>query len=253
MSGREKIIKPTKEEIYELYITQNKERKQIGAIYDRSLRTIAQWLNSYNLKKDPLLGNPFNNKEWQKQKAILRQEKTGYAYNTQNPAWHNKNRDNNEKKTGLRYYVQTEEFKIKSKATLKNKYGVEHQMKIPEIQRKTMRGNTKHSKKEFEWLKLNGVDVNKGNNIFYIDIDGKKYYPDGYSNNIIYEFCGDWWHGNPRIYPHTKYKRAQESYYKTLNKFNKCVEQGYKVIYCWESDFDKNKHIQRIFNGVIEY
>lgn len=89
-----------------------------------------------------------------------------------------------------------------------------------------------------------------------------KYMVDGFKNNIIYEFLGDFWHGNPRLYDMNKINNAskktfKELYDETLHRFKDLQSSGYNLKYIWESDweqFKKDKLLDntkfRIFNGV---
>lgn len=70
---------------------------------------------------------------------------------------------------------------------------------------------------------------------------------DGYCSqtNTVYEFHGDYWHGNPDIYDATSvnmvnHKTFGELYNKTLERDQKIRDKGYNLIVMWESDF-KNK------------
>lgn len=60
--------------------------------------------------------------------------------------------------------------------------------------------------------------------------------------NTIYEFWGDYWHGNPEkfnlddINKHTK-RTFREHYEHTLNKTQKIKENGYNLIDIWENDW----------------
>ena len=74
---------------------------------------------------------------------------------------------------------------------------------------------------------------------------------DGYNpiTNTIYEFLGDYWHGNPLkyksndIHPESKITFG-ELYNKTMKKFQILKENGYSVKYIWEIDWKnwlKNK------------
>ena len=60
--------------------------------------------------------------------------------------------------------------------------------------------------------------------------------------NTVYEFLGDYWHGNPKKYPPkeinpTNKKSYGELYEETLKRL-KCLEKaGFKVVSIWESDY----------------
>lgn len=74
------------------------------------------------------------------------------------------------------------------------------------------------------------------------------YIVDGYDplTNTIYEFLGDYWHGNPLKYksdninysvtPHTLFGAL---YDKTFNRFLHLKQHGYNIKYIWESEWDK--------------
>ena len=83
---------------------------------------------------------------------------------------------------------------------------------------------------------------NEGEKI--LKINNNKYKADGYckENNTIYEFYGDIWHGNPKIYnkddinPINK-KTYGELYKNTITKENDIKNMGYNLITIWESDY----------------
>lgn len=61
--------------------------------------------------------------------------------------------------------------------------------------------------------------------------------------NTVYEFLGDYWHGNPSkynpndIHPHRK--TTFKSLYKdTFELFDRIKEKGYRIKYIWESDWN---------------
>jgi hypothetical protein len=70
------------------------------------------------------------------------------------------------------------------------------------------------------------------------------YIVDGYDpeTNIVYEFYGDFWHGNPSLYqrddinPMIK-KAFGELYDETIKRENILKLMGFKIITIWESDF----------------
>jgi hypothetical protein len=73
-----------------------------------------------------------------------------------------------------------------------------------------------------------------------------KYYVDGIDidNKIIYEFYGDFWHGNPELYNNDDINKISELtfgelYQKTMEREDKLKSLGYKVISIWESDYKK--------------
>ena len=64
--------------------------------------------------------------------------------------------------------------------------------------------------------------------------------------NTVYEFLGDYWHGNPerfksdKINEHNK-KTFGELYEETVSRLRLLEKAGYKVIYVWEKDFKEGK------------
>jgi hypothetical protein len=74
---------------------------------------------------------------------------------------------------------------------------------------------------------------------------------DGYSptNNTVYEFLGDYWHGNLNIFDRNKLNLRVGKTFGHLNsytfiRFDKLVSRGYTVKYVWENEWDdwsKNK------------
>jgi hypothetical protein len=66
---------------------------------------------------------------------------------------------------------------------------------------------------------------------------------DGYcaQTNTIYEFHGDFWHGNPRIYNRDdinpiNHKTYGDLYDKTIKRDEKIRQLGYNLIVKWETD-----------------
>lgn len=64
------------------------------------------------------------------------------------------------------------------------------------------------------------------------------------SSNTIYEFNGDYWHGNPKIFDKDKLhpvvkKTFGELYQRTIKKEQELKNMGYTVISIWESDWKK--------------
>ena len=96
--------------------------------------------------------------------------------------------------------------------------------------------------KENKWL--DSFNIEKEYRQYKID----KYFVDGYDpiTNTIYEFNGDFWHGNPSKYKKDDINSISGKTFgylleKTLEKENKLKELGYNVISIWESDYLKEK------------
>lgn len=89
------------------------------------------------------------------------------------------------------------------------------------------------SKPEQEFLTFCGVS--ESNRQKYVG----KYLVDGLVDNVVYEFLGNYWHGNPRkfdpsaVHPIIK-KPYGEIYQKNFEKFDNLIQLGYSIRYIWE-------------------
>jgi hypothetical protein len=100
------------------------------------------------------------------------------------------------------------------------------------------------SKLETQWLDYLGIDKDQRQQI--IICGNNKYIVDAFDPeaNIVYEFYGDYWHGNPEIYDHRKFntkckKTFGKLYKETINRKEDLESHGYHVVYTWEHDFKK--------------
>lgn len=89
---------------------------------------------------------------------------------------------------------------------------------------------------------LNYIKVQPKHRYKYID----DFYVDGFDpkTNTIYEFLGDYWHGNPEIFSETKINKSngksfRELYNETFCRFSKLKKLGYCIKYIWENDWRK--------------
>ena len=107
-----------------------------------------------------------------------------------------------------------------------------------------------YSKKQIEWLNFIQLKDNiiiqhaENNSEFYIP--NTKYRADGFcqETNTIYEFHGDYWHGNPNKFISSEINKTTncsfgELYQKTLEKENYIKNLGFNLITIWESDWNK--------------
>lgn len=102
--------------------------------------------------------------------------------------------------------------------------------------------SSNQSNKEQDWLDSLGVKHRQ----ITIMVDGIKYKVDGYDSttNTVYEFWGDFWHGNPAVYNQQDINVRTgttfgELYEKTLFKREHLLSSGYNVIDIWECDWNK--------------
>lgn len=100
-------------------------------------------------------------------------------------------------------------------------------------------------------MKRDNVFIHHSNN-------GGEYHADGYSPQLkkIYEFHGDYWHGNPNVHDRddvndVNHKTMGELYDETMARDKVIREhpQGYVVEIMWEAEWNRLK-AQGILNTV---
>lgn len=102
------------------------------------------------------------------------------------------------------------------------------------------------SKCEKEWLDNLGIPDDENHRQVKIESENKKFIVDGFFENSIYEFLGDFWHGNPMLFsssdlnPLAK-KSYGELYNSTMDRISILEKLGYNVIYIWESEWHRKK------------
>ena len=112
-----------------------------------------------------------------------------------------------------------------------------------------------YSKKQIEWLnfisKLKNISIQHAENDNEYLILNTRFHADGYckETNTIYEFHGDLWHGNPKLYDknNTSYFGVKygELYENTLKREQLIRDLGYNLVVIWEYDWNKiNKSIK---------
>ena len=95
------------------------------------------------------------------------------------------------------------------------------------------------SNRETKWL--NDIGISKDFRQ-YVILNGK-YKVDGYDpkTNTIYEFYGDYWHGNPKTFKKDEMnmqagKTFGELFENTITRETEIKSHGYKVVAVWESE-----------------
>jgi len=104
------------------------------------------------------------------------------------------------------------------------------------------------SKIETEWLDSLHIDKKyhqKTIKIGNVIIRADAYVPE---TNTVYEFHGNYWHGNPKLFKADDInKRSKktfgELYQKTLDREELIRNAGYNLVVMWESDFKINNRI----------
>jgi G:T-mismatch repair DNA endonuclease (very short patch repair protein) len=99
------------------------------------------------------------------------------------------------------------------------------------------------SNKEIFWL--NCLAIPEQNRQITLRINKRQFRVDAFNSttNIIYEFYGDFWHGNLNRFSSNQInyslkKTFGELYDKTILRENALKDAGYQIISIWESDFD---------------
>jgi len=98
------------------------------------------------------------------------------------------------------------------------------------------------SKISQEWL--NRLNIPQELREYRIDVGNTFVKVDGFDpeTNTVYEFLGDYWHGNPEVYSPEKMNEACKKsfgklYKNTLRRLRLLEESGFNVVYIWEKDF----------------
>ena len=105
----------------------------------------------------------------------------------------------------------------------------------------------KRRAKQNAWLNSLSIPDDNEHREKRIDFDdGSRVFADGYDpeTNTVYEFWGDMWHGNPKLFPPDKIIfgiSMAERYSKTQIKRRKYFEHGFKLIEIWEHEWDSAK------------
>lgn len=114
---------------------------------------------------------------------------------------------------------------------------------------------------QIQWLeyrKIRDGFIQHSNNLGEYIIPNTKWSVDGFQKetNTVYEFQGDFWHGNPDIYDLNSINKKTkttfgELFFNTIEKNNILKNMGYNVIEIWENDWKKGitaiKKLQKKF------
>jgi uncharacterized C2H2 Zn-finger protein len=120
-----------------------------------------------------------------------------------------------------------------------------------------------YSKKQIKWLTLmqikDSCHIQNAKNEGEYKIPTTNFRADGYcvETNTVYEFHGDYWHGNPKkfnaadINPATK-TTYSELYCKTLKKEEIIKSLGYNLVTIWESEWDTFTRLKKEFQNKFK-
>ena len=204
------------------------------------------------LKNLGVTGSPFNsNKVRIKSKHTLI-NRYGVEYASQNDEIRGKQKQTNLDRYGKIGYNNREKYK----QTCLKRYGVDNPFKSKEIMKNIIgRTSSKHEKLWLKQLNVNLMqkDFHCGDNTYFVD---------GYdqTTNTVYEFLGDFYHGNPKIFNFKDINPRlnityEDLYNYTFKRFNNLKNTyNVKIIYIWDSDFMKNNKIKEDWREkMIEY
>lgn len=112
--------------------------------------------------------------------------------------------------------------------------------------------NISKSRPEIKWLDMLAIEEKFRQHI--IVIQGKKFKVDACKDNIIYEFLGDYWHGNPDKFDLNLINRQVNKYFGELYKcalerIQLFEDNGYTVEFIWENDFRNRANSTGVKNG----
>jgi hypothetical protein len=103
------------------------------------------------------------------------------------------------------------------------------------------------SKAGNKWLDSLGITIRE------YKIPGTNYAADGYDpkSKQVYEFLGDFWHGNLNKYDPEQLhpKRGitfEELFIQTTQRLQEIRDRGYQVMYIWESDWKRGEPAQAL-------
>ena len=122
----------------------------------------------------------------------------------------------------------------------------------------------RYSKGQIEWLEFLKITIPDIQHAINNDegefrIPNSRYHADGYSEeeNIILEYHGDFWHGNPKIHNPSDInavskKTFGELYNNTVKKQRFCEDAGFICIYIWESEWLRGKNAVRMIQRAFK-
>lgn len=104
------------------------------------------------------------------------------------------------------------------------------------------------SKKEKQWLDKMNLPDDKFHRQVKLYVNNQVFVVDGYNSqtNTVYEFLGDFWHGNPEFFDKNQInplnkKTFGELYEKTMEKIKTLKQHGFNVVYIWENQWKIQK------------
>ena len=190
----------------------------------------------------------YTNREKRKETCI---ERYGVAEPTQNKQIYEKAKTTLKSHYGVETPMQSEELMNRWKTNMINLYKTTNMQHAGRIKNNEV--FTKSSKDEERWLDFLKIK----NDVEHRQFSIGKYLTDGYvyedgKTKVIYEFLGDYWHGNPahlKVQSNIK-DELKKRFDKTLEKLKFFYSQKYVVYYIWEHDWKYDRYLfGRLFDG----
>lgn len=106
----------------------------------------------------------------------------------------------------------------------------------------------KRNKLEDKWLDEVRLPKNREYRQVRLVVENNLFVVDGFdpNTNTVYLFHGDYWHGNPDVFDHTKRNKVngkpfKQLYEETLDYEKRLKDNGYNVISIWENDWKRRR------------
>lgn len=211
--------KITKETLYTMYIEMNLSANNIAHKLNSTKKTILKEIQKFDIKKDLKKQqlSRFKSNHTDFQNELLLNSDKFEEFIIQN---------NIKSKKELAYKIN---LSYSSITKYLKKYGLKKYF------------NRQNNSDESIWLNSIGLP----NDDVHRQVHIGKYIVDGYDpqSNTIYEYLGDYWHGNPRMFESNNVnltigKPFGELYKRTMDRIRDLKLQGYNVVYVWENDIN---------------
>lgn len=229
-----------KDELYYVYITCNCSEKETASFFNVLENNVRHDLTLYNIKKDIKAAKMLTRETV---KSIYIDQK--FNKNFLNDLYINQNLTRKQ----LAEKLNISEYQVKR---LLKYYKINKPIrlaKINAIKGKKYFSSSSVSTGEQAWLnemeipakwrqyKIAGVGKNREYTFIVDGID--------WIERTVYEYLGDYWHGNPRLYKgnginKVNKKRFIDLYYETLRRFTFFADNEFRVIYIWDSEYKNN-------------
>lgn len=200
-------------------------------------------------------------------KCHVKSRKSGHTYTLEETEYHINQR--NLRLPDKRVYMIGSTFTgYSNRATFKCDHGHQWDARLNDIVNRDagcpVCANNLFSNKSIRWLEMverhHGTTIQRATNGGEFCIPGTKYKVDGYdpTTNTVYEFHGNFWHGNPRIHRPEEINSVTgttfgELHENTIMREVSIRNLGYTLTTIWEDEFDmltNNEFISQITNTI---